>query len=330
MDSLPEINLDTAKTTAQRASSSLKSAGSLVAKQAERTKLASITLPRAYAELGKAIYKEASRRGEFAELFNAVDELLAQRKRTHEATQTRALGSGFAGKAKKVAADAADLARIKAIDLQALKAYAKLGDICYQTHGSKAGPVEAVQPIIKAIARQEELDRDLAAIDEDSKGKVVTPKRIALAFGLVITLAVVAALFDETKHLDSDTSPGIDGRTEATNEPSLSDPPVTRSFWGPTQLAYKKRIDLCDNPDKYKNTEMKMEVKYRGGGIRQGGKLTNIRCTVFYGDGSFEMAFVIPSDVSQPRIEPGQYLWVTFVFSGSVDSPSRVTAISRK
>jgi len=111
---------------------------------------------------------------------------------------------------------------------------------------------------------------------------------------------------------------------------SSSETPVKRSFWGATQLAYKKRIDLCDNPDKYANTEMKMEVKYRGGGLRQGGKLTNIRCTVFYGDGSFEMAFVIPSDVSQPRIEPGQYLWVTFVFSGSVDTPSRVTAISRK
>lgn len=116
----------------------------------------------------------------------------------------------------------------------------------------------------------------------------------------------------------------------AAEDSSSPEPPVRRSFWGPTQLAYGKRIDLCDNPDKYKNTEMKMEVKYRGGGIRQGGKLTNIRCSVFYGDGSFEMAFMIPSDVSQPRIEPGQYLWVTFVFSGSVDSPSRVTAISRK
>jgi hypothetical protein len=128
----------------------------------------------------------------------------------------------------------------------------------------------------------------------------------------------------------SETAESGDDSRVVVEASSSPEPPVKRSFWGATQLAYGKRIDLCDNPDKYKNTEMKMEVKYRGGGLRQGGKLTNIRCTVFYGDGSFEMAFMIPNDVSQPRIEPGQYLWVTFVFSGSVDSPSRVTAISRK
>lgn len=118
--------------------------------------------------------------------------------------------------------------------------------------------------------------------------------------------------------------------TIAAAEPVVEDAPVKRSMWGPTQLAYKKRVDLCDNPDKYKNNEIKMEVKYRGGGIRQGGTLTSMECTVFYGDGSFEMHFTIPKDVPQPNIQPGQYLWVTFVFSGSVDSPSRVTAIARK
>lgn len=128
----------------------------------------------------------------------------------------------------------------------------------------------------------------------------------------------------------TETAESGDDSRVAAQESSPSAPPVKRSFWGPTQLAYKKRIDLCDNPDQYKNTEMKMEVKYRGGGIRQGERLVSMRCTVFYGDGSFEMNFTIPKDVSQPRIEPGQYLWVTFIFSGSVDSPSRVTAISRK
>jgi hypothetical protein len=105
---------------------------------------------------------------------------------------------------------------------------------------------------------------------------------------------------------------------------------VKRSFWGPRELAYSKRIDLCDNPDQYKDIEMRMEVKYNGGGRRVGSKLVSMPTTVFYGDGSFNMQFDIPSDVTQGRIEPGQYLMVTYVFCGSVDSPSRVVAISRK
>lgn len=106
--------------------------------------------------------------------------------------------------------------------------------------------------------------------------------------------------------------------------------PIKRSFWGAKELAYKKRIDLCDNPHKYKDMEMRMEVLYNGGGLRSGGKLVSMPCRVFYGDGSFDMKFAIPSDVSKLRIEPGQYLMVTFIFSGSVESPSRVIAIDRQ
>ena len=157
-------------------------------------------------------------------------------------------------------------------------------------------------------------------------------KGIAKFLGIIVALSLVIRACGGKHFQEWEAEQEIKAKENAriAQESSSSEPPVKRSVWGPTQLAYKKRIDLCDNPDKYANTEMKMEVKYRGGGLRQGGKLRDIRCTVFYGDGSFEMAFTIPSDVSQPRIEPGQYLWLTFVFSGSVDSPSRVTAISRK
>lgn len=106
--------------------------------------------------------------------------------------------------------------------------------------------------------------------------------------------------------------------------------PAKRSFWGPTVLPYKKRIDLCDKPEKYKNTEMKMEVLYKGGGIRQGEKLVSMTCVVFYGDGDFDMQFSIPKDSPQVRLQPGQYAMVTFVFSGDVASPSRVLKIERK
>jgi hypothetical protein len=143
------------------------------------------------------------------------------------------------------------------------------------------------------------------------------------------------ALFCIVTRVISPAGPENTTITESTppalaEESSVEEAPVRRSFWGPTQLSYKKLVDLCDNPDKYKNTELKTEVKYNGGGIRQGGRLVSMKCVVFYSDGSFDMAFTIPKDAPQPRIEPGQYLWVTFVFSGDVHTPSRVIAITRK
>jgi hypothetical protein len=327
MESLPEINLDTAKATARDAASSIKSAGSLVAKKAERTKLVTVTLPRAYGELGKTVFKESARREQFAELFAAIDNHMAERRRLQEEAKARPSATTLTDKAKQAAADAATLARTKAIDLQAFQAFTQLGEAVYQKYGVDSGPAEVVGPISKAVARRDQLDQETAAIDNEAKGRLVTPRRIAWGVGIVLGIAVLSQLADPQGPESNTNESGASAGTTAT---SSEQRPVKRSAWGPTQLAYKKRIDLCDNPDKYTDTEMKMEVKYRGGGIRQGGRLASMRCTVFYGDGSFEMAFSIPSDVSQPRIEPGQYLWVTFVFSGSVDSPSRVTAISRK
>lgn len=105
---------------------------------------------------------------------------------------------------------------------------------------------------------------------------------------------------------------------------------VKRGFFGPKKLAYKKRIDLCDNPEAHKNTEMVMEVKTERILLRNSkGDVSHMSCTVFYGDGSFEMQFEIPDDVKQPDVNANQYVNVTFVFSGHVGMPSRVTRIAR-
>jgi hypothetical protein len=146
-----------------------------------------------------------------------------------------------------------------------------------------------------------------------------------IAWGLIWSFTNVLA-----PRVKQQTGPEFEATAAQSTAESTERRPVKRSAWGPTVLAYKKRIDLCDNPDKYKDTEMQMEVRYGGGGLRTNGKLAVMPCTVFYGDGSFAMKFEIPDDVPQPRIEPGQYLMVTFVFSGSVDTPSTVTKLARK
>jgi hypothetical protein len=205
MEPLPEINLnlkpakDTAKKTANQAKSSLKAAGSLVAKKAERTKLVTVTLPRAYVELGKSVYKDASHRDEFLDLFQSVENFLAERKRIAEEVRARPAGTTVTEKAKKVAADAADIARTKAIDLQAFQAFANLGEAVYRQYGGDAGPAQLVEPIAFALTRREQLDREVQAINVSAKGDWITPKRIVWGFGILLGLAVLGSLADGEK-----------------------------------------------------------------------------------------------------------------------------------
>lgn len=111
-------------------------------------------------------------------------------------------------------------------------------------------------------------------------------------------------------------------------------PKVSRSFWGPTTLNDAQRTMLLDEPDKCKGKEYKMEVKYGGGGTRnKDGRLEDIECRVFTGSGSYEMEFSFPSTLKQPNIQVGDYLILSFVFSGATRSffskPNVVTAVER-
>ena len=141
---------------------SLKSAGRLVAKQAEQTKLAQFTLPSAFAELGKATYEDGSRRGEFAELFAALDALVAQKAHTEEGRRARPSAEKLFEKAKKAALDAGDIARGKAEDFQISRAAAALGEAVY-SRAESAGVNEALSGRISS------LKASLAALDEEIK-----------------------------------------------------------------------------------------------------------------------------------------------------------------
>lgn len=221
MDSMPEINVSPSKSAAGSTTASFKAAGSLVAKKAERTKLVTVTLPRAYADLGKSVYKDDALRAGFAELFKGIDELLAQRKQINEAGKARPSGNGLADKARKAAADATDMAKSKAIDLQAFQAFAKLGEAVYQQHKDDAALADAIKPIAVAVSRRDQLDRDTASIQKDSKGHWLTPKRIAWGVGIFIGLGVLGSILDPDKK--GGGGGGADGGGESSQRSEMSD-----------------------------------------------------------------------------------------------------------
>lgn len=172
----------------------LTSAGSLIAKKTERTKLATVTIPRAYAELGKTVYKDAGKRGAFTSLFEQLDSLLAQRKKIHNDAKARPPASTFADKAKQVANDATDLAKTKALDLKIHQAFASLGESAYTQVGADVGPQEVIAPLATAIARRDALDKETASIEHSAKGQWITPRRLVFGGGALLALIVLGMI----------------------------------------------------------------------------------------------------------------------------------------
>jgi hypothetical protein len=240
MDAMPEINPEAAKATAQKATATLKSAGSLVLKKAERTKLVTVTLPRLYVELGKAVYKDGSRRQDFAELFKTADDLLAQRQQIRKAAMSRHSGNSIAEKAKKIAADAGDVAKAKALDLKSFQVFTKLGEIAYEKHGHDSGPTHLVAPIANAAAKRDQLDRDVVEISAESKGEWLTPKRVVWAgiacIGFALLAAIVADLPYNTsamRRVADATLPAVYGDYEMKwDDDFLAGRKPSKSGWG--------------------------------------------------------------------------------------------------
>jgi hypothetical protein len=191
MDESPKIKSDTTVASAKR---SLKSAGLLVAKKTERTKLATVTLPRAYLELGKAVYKDAAKRIVFADQCRKLDALLNERKKIHEDAKAKPTASTLTEKARQVASDAQDLAKTKAIDLKVFQAFASLGESAYSELGRNAGLAEVIEPIAMAVERRDLLDQEMASLEASSKGQWITPRRLVIGGGALLGLMVLAMI----------------------------------------------------------------------------------------------------------------------------------------
>jgi hypothetical protein len=226
MESMPAINLNTAKKADTQVKASLKAAGSLVTKKAERTKLVTVTLPRAYWDLGKAVHKQGLLREVFADLFEEVDSLQADHRKSSVRNGSRPAPETLADKARRVASEAAELAKSKSTDLQLVRAFAALGEKAYRQYGTDAGPSPLVETIAAAAARRDTLDREMNAINATAKGQWITPKRVAWGLGILLAMAVLGNLTEERsgsrRTSRSDNSTSTSGHTGSGNDKNKS------------------------------------------------------------------------------------------------------------
>ena len=169
--------------------SNAKAAGQLVSKQAEKTKLTTMTLPAAFRELGRHVFDEGRLRSDLTSNFEEIDRLNSELAQLVEKPADADAPQAISEKARAMAGSAKRTAQRKVIEQKLAPAYAGLGKTAFEQHGEACGPGNLVSNVVDNQARLGTLDAEISELSEMGKGQVVTPKRIAIG-GLVVVVLV--------------------------------------------------------------------------------------------------------------------------------------------
>ena len=175
---------------------SAKVGGELALKQAEKTKIQTLSLPQAYASLGKAVYEQGAQHQDTAALFTAIsvlNEQLAAVQSANTALPEKATLSERAinlGKQAKAAVD------VKSLEIKLQQQYAQLGTLTYQRadlpnheHANAAG-------VRRLLAREKELSQQISTLSEQMGAHGEQMQQMAKAtakkgYSLLLTAATV-------------------------------------------------------------------------------------------------------------------------------------------
>ena len=188
-----ELNIDTTAQKVATATSSLKAharlAGRLAILTAEKTKVANLSLPSAYYELGKQCYQTRSCEKEFPELFKDID-AVADAIEKNAMAKPSSTATTFTDKAKALAEKGVQVANKHKLAVQQKILFARLGKQAYETLGEHAGPDALIKAIEPLTARLVVLEKELAVNVQKAGGK----KRVMMiAGGILVALVILGA-----------------------------------------------------------------------------------------------------------------------------------------
>ena len=198
-DKKPKAVTAKSKTRVRNATSSLKAhaqtAGRLATLTAEKTRIATVPLPLAYAELGKHRYETREDEQAFSTIFEELD-AIASAITANSAAAPGPQGTSLADKAKRVASQGIQIANSQKLALQQKAFFAKLGKEVYAQQGGQAGPESLVKAIEPLVGRLATLERELAENVKKAGGK----KRLWLiGGGVLLGLIILGGMFGEAE-----------------------------------------------------------------------------------------------------------------------------------
>lgn len=165
-------------------------AATIVARQTERTKLTTITIPAAYRALGKDCVQQKRHLEGVTDLIQQLRSVIGELKALTDAATAQPATQSLTDKAKAAGKQTADFARQKQLGMRRDALIADIGKAIYDQQGDASGPAELVTPIRDALARIPQLDADIFRLSEVGKGSHLTPKRLLIGGGIAAVLLV--------------------------------------------------------------------------------------------------------------------------------------------
>ncbi len=125
-------------------------------RKAEAATIRTMSLPKAYAALGRAVYETRRHADELAQAYSQLDDLMRQLEQLH--THDTTPPSSLADRAKQSVRRAADAATAKAASVRIGQQLQRLGAECYERFGETCGPPELAATVQGLLSRLKELE----------------------------------------------------------------------------------------------------------------------------------------------------------------------------
>ena len=226
-----------------------KDAAVVAKKQAERKKIQTVDLFKAYYQLGKSLYSNGSERKQFPELHSKIGELQTKIKELKSEIENKPNAEKLADKAKQVAIETKQKAEIKTHQLQISRLLAKLGEQAFEVHGNETEPAELATSILSSRNRIEILSKEIQELEDSSKGKFLTPKRILIGVACFAGLCLMSFVGSMSEGGSQQTA--ANGEVTANADSSVASISAARLY-----AAYEANEVAADS--KYKGKELKV------------------------------------------------------------------------
>ena len=181
-----------------------KAAAKIASKQAEKTKLNTITLPATFQALGRHCYTSGSFRNEFADLFGQLDSIRKQIEELSSQGSNPQAATTFVEKTKAAANKAVQVAQGKKLSMHQSSLLTRMGKDVFAKHQDQSGPENIVGPISTALAQIAQLDSEMASLSQTGNGSWITPRRLLIA-GAVMILFVIGGIVSRQAGSNSQT-----------------------------------------------------------------------------------------------------------------------------
>ena len=163
----------------------------LVAKQAERMKIANVSLPAAYRKLGEEIFKAGLLRNEFQELYSKLSSSI---KDQGDLNQAKPAAEGFAEKMKAAAISAKNMAVSKKMEYDRAGMFLNLGQLGFENHFDILNNCSSVAIIKTEIEKLQKLDEEISILNAVGKNSFFNPRFFAIGMVSLLFLSVAVGI----------------------------------------------------------------------------------------------------------------------------------------